>query len=139
MLDLPPGGRARYHAAAGHAASGLLAVLEEARHLWASLGWDEQALIDALLPLSLNTLHVAGARGLGAAVSGPVARADAGVIARQRRDLAQWDGQALAFYDVLALRQLRALERVKRLDRTAVRRVQAVLSAPPLKDEAQLD
>jgi predicted short-subunit dehydrogenase-like oxidoreductase (DUF2520 family) len=130
-LSLPAGMRARYHAGAGYAASGLLSVLQEAACLWRSLGIDESAALQALLPLSLGALAAAQARGLGGAVAGPVARADAAVIGRQRADLASLGQDPLRFYDSLAQRQLQLVVAAGRLDAEQRARVAQALSGPP--------
>lgn len=74
--------RAAYHAAANLAASGVLAVLAEAGALWSAAGLPADAALPALLPLTCGALDTAAARGLAGAVSGPIARGDAGVLAR---------------------------------------------------------
>lgn len=79
-MHLRPGTRAAYHAAANLAASSLLAVLAEAQQVWAAIGLPAEAALPALLPLARGTLDAAEARGLAGALSGPVARGDAGVL-----------------------------------------------------------
>lgn len=81
-LHLQGGERARYHAAANAAASGLLAPLDlAARHCAQALGTSPEEAWRALAPLALGTLRAATQRGLAGALSGPVARADAEVLA----------------------------------------------------------
>lgn len=72
--------RASYHAAANLAASGVLAVLAQAQSLWAAAGLAGDSALAALRPLTEGALATAAQRGLAGAVSGPVARGDAGVL-----------------------------------------------------------
>ncbi len=74
--------RAGYHAAANAAASGLLAPLDLAARLGGeALGVAPEEALKALLPLAEGTLRAARERGVVGALSGPVARADLGVLA----------------------------------------------------------
>ena len=82
-LRLRAGQRARYHAAANMAASGLFAPLQRAAELWSgALDLPGDQAWVALQPLAAGALRAAGERGLAAALSGPLARGDAGVLAR---------------------------------------------------------
>lgn len=127
-LPAPMGARARaaYHAAANLAASGVLAVLSEAAALWAAAGLAPQAALPALLPLTRGSLDTAAARGLAGAVSGPIARGDAAVLARHLDALA-----AAALPDDLLLalgrRQLALAEAAGRLDAAQAAALRALL------------
>lgn len=82
-LAVKGGERARYHAAANLAASGLFAPLQAAVLLWhEALGLDEAQAWAALQPLARGALATACERGLSGALSGPLARGDAAVLAR---------------------------------------------------------
>lgn len=121
--------RAAYHAAANLAASGVLAVLAEAQSLWSAAGLHGDDALPALLPLTRGALDTAAARGLAGAVSGPIARGDAGVLARH---LAALDGAGLDADLLLALgrRQLALAEGAGRLDVAQVTALKALLAAP---------
>lgn len=91
-LRLRAGQRARYHAAANMAASGLFAPLQRAVELWRdALDLPADAAWAALQPLAAGALRAASEQGLAAALSGPLARGDAGVLDRHLRAL---DGDA---------------------------------------------
>lgn len=91
-LRLRAGQRARYHAAANMAASGLFAPLQRAVELWSgALDLTGDQAWAALRPLAAGALRAAGEQGLAAALSGPLARGDAGVLARHLQAL---DGDA---------------------------------------------
>ena len=120
--------RAAYHAAANLAASGVLAVQEEASSLWAAAGLDGSQALPALLPLTRGALDTAAQRGLAGAVSGPVARGDAGVLARHMQALAT-AGLADDLLLALARRQLALAERAGRLDETQVTALRRLLES----------
>lgn len=111
--------RAAYHAAANLAASGVLAVLAEAQSLWVAAGLAEGDALPALTPLTHGALQTARVRGLPGAVSGPVARGDAGVLARHLDALAA-AGLEADLLLALARRQLVLAERAGRLSATQV-------------------
>jgi predicted short-subunit dehydrogenase-like oxidoreductase (DUF2520 family) len=119
--------RAAYHAAANLAASGVLAVLAEAGTLWAAAGLAPDEALPALLPLTRGALDTAAARGLAGAVSGPIARGDAGVLARHLSALAG-AGLEADLLRALGLRQLALAEAAGRLDGAQVAALRALLA-----------
>lgn len=125
---MPAPARAAYHAAANLAASGVLAVLAEAEALWAVAGLAAADALPALLPLSQGALETARARGLAGAVSGPVARGDAEVLARHLDALAA-AGLDADLLRALGLRQLALAEAAGRLDAAQIAALRASLAA----------
>jgi predicted short-subunit dehydrogenase-like oxidoreductase (DUF2520 family) len=119
--------RAAYHAAANLAASGVLAVLAEAGSLWAAAGLEPGEALPALLPLTRGALDTAAARGLAGAVSGPIARGDAAVLARHLDALAG-AGLDADLLRALGLRQLALAEAAGRLDAGQVAALRMLLS-----------
>lgn len=105
-LRLPPGARVLYHAGAGFAASFLLSMLREAAGIWRHCGIAEEDALHALLPLARGTLTAAARQGLGGALSGPISRGDAGVLAGHLQALDGLGGGHGAFYREFARRQL---------------------------------
>lgn len=132
-LDLPSpmsaAARAAYHAAANLAASGVLAVLAEAGSLWAAAGLEVDEALPALLPLTRGALDTAANRGLAGAVSGPIARGDAGVLERHLDALAG-AGLDAGLVRALGLRQLALAEAAGRLDVMQVTALRALLDPP---------
>ncbi|HEY9105917.1 MAG TPA: DUF2520 domain-containing protein [Roseateles sp.] len=120
--------RAAYHAAANLAASGVLAVLAEAGALWSAAGLPADAALPALLPLTRGALDTAAARGLAGAVSGPIARGDAGVLARHLDALAE-AGLADDLLLALGRRQLALAEAAGRLDSAQATALRGVLAS----------
>lgn len=131
-ITLPPGMRARYHAAAGYAASFLLPVLQQAVALWASFGVAEPQALQALLPLAQGTLAAVQSRGLAGALSGPISRGDAGVVQGHLQALTQWDPHAAEFYRHLALPQVALAQQAGRLEPAACLRFEKMLQNPPV-------
>ncbi|MEJ6006303.1 DUF2520 domain-containing protein [Paucibacter sp. AS339] len=126
-LQLPPGSRAAYHAAASFSASFLLSMLDEAAQLWARVGLPENAALPALLPLARGTLDAAAARGLAGALSGPISRGDQGVVAAHLRALDGLGDAHGEFYRELARRQLSLARLSGRLDEDSLQHLQALL------------
>ncbi len=126
-LAIKPGQRALYHAGAGFAASALVSVLAEALDLWASAGIEPTQALTALLPLartSLLSFESAATGGtLDAAVAGPVARGDLGVI---ENHLTTFDKQGIdpALYCAIALKQVQVMARGDRLTAATLRAMQ---------------
>lgn len=129
-IVLPPGMRARYHVAAGYAASFLLPVLAEATGLWKTFGVDEAEALAALLPLARGTLDAVEGRGLAGAVSGPIARGDTGVLRTHLaalQALAPSSHDPLDFYRRLALPQVALAAQAGRLDAQAAQQCRDLL------------
>jgi predicted short-subunit dehydrogenase-like oxidoreductase (DUF2520 family) len=126
-LQLPPGTRAAYHAAASFSASFILSLLDEAVQIWAGVGLPRQQALQALLPLARGTLQAAEKRGLAGALSGPISRGDAGVVAGHLQTLDPLGAEHGAFYRELSRRQLDLARASGRLDEQALQRLEALL------------
>lgn len=103
VLDLPPGSKARYHAAAVLASNALVALEAVATRVLAEAGLPVAEAWGALRPLFLGTAANLGELGDGdfsQAITGPAARGDAGTVARNLAALAD-DPGAAAVYRVL--------------------------------------
>jgi len=125
--QLPAGARAAYHGAASFAASFMLSLLAEAVQVWASLGLDEPTALAALLPLARGTLASAQARGLAGALSGPISRGDANVVAAHLKAFDALGRPHGEFYRLLAQRQLPLAAQSGRLDSAALRSLEDLL------------
>lgn len=98
---LPPGMRARYHAAAGYTSQFVNVLFAEAARLWRSWGATEDQAVEALLPLARGTLAAIGTVGVARAMPGPVSRGDVGSIEKHLRAVAPFGDEALALYCTL--------------------------------------
>jgi predicted short-subunit dehydrogenase-like oxidoreductase (DUF2520 family) len=128
-LPSPMGAQARaaYHAAANLAASGVLAVLAEAGELWAAAGLLRDEALPALLPLTRGALDTAASHGLAGAISGPIARGDAAVLACHLEAIAA-AGLEADLLRALGRRQLALAEAAGRLDGVRAAALRALLA-----------
>ena len=98
---LPPGMRARYHAAAGYASQFINALLAEAAHLWAGWGASEADTVRALLPLVRGTLAAIESNGIAGGMPGPVSRGDVDTVAKHMAAMAALGEPVLSSYRLL--------------------------------------
>ncbi len=101
-----------YHAAAAIASNYLVVLASLAADLWAELGVGRAEAIGALLPLLEGTLGNLERVGLPGALTGPIARGDAGTVRRHLDALAERAPGVLPTYVVLGREAIRvALEK----------------------------
>jgi predicted short-subunit dehydrogenase-like oxidoreductase (DUF2520 family) len=105
-IHLPPGCRARYHAAAHYAAGFVITLLNEAVGLWQSFGIEREETIRALLPLLRGTAASVERSGLARGLAGTYSRGDIGTMEKHLADLARMGPDALHLYCELALRSI---------------------------------
>jgi predicted short-subunit dehydrogenase-like oxidoreductase (DUF2520 family) len=96
---------AKYHAAAAIASNYVVAVLDAAVGLLRDAGIDEQAALQALVPLAAGAVANVGAKGLADGLTGPIRRGDAGTVARHLEAL-NADPALRELYQVLGRRAL---------------------------------
>lgn len=82
------GQRAAYHAAASLAANLLVALADQSRLAFRSIGWSDADALDAVRSLMRGSLEALDAVGLPDALSGPTRRGDADTVARHVAALA---------------------------------------------------
>jgi len=87
-----------YHAGTVFAANYLVALLEVSRRCLEQAGVPQEQALAVLGPLVGHTADNVFAKGTTRALSGPIARGDAGVVARQLDSLAAWDPEIAALY-----------------------------------------
>ncbi len=105
-IRLPPGCRARYHAAAHYAAGFVITLLNEAVELWRSFGVEREDTIRALLPLLRGTAASVERSGLAQGLAGTYSRGDIGTLEKHLADLARFGPDALHLYCELGLRSI---------------------------------
>ena len=105
-IRLPPGCRARYHAAAHYAAGFVITLLNQAVELWQSFGVGREDTIRALLPLLRGTAASVGRSGLAQGLAGTYSRGDIGTLEKHLADLARVGPDALHLYCELGLRSI---------------------------------
>jgi predicted short-subunit dehydrogenase-like oxidoreductase (DUF2520 family) len=108
-----------YHAAAVFASNYLVTVIDVALKAYGAAGIPREVALPMLAPLARNALENVFAdrsdarlsAGPEAALSGPIARGDMALVARQYRALREWDTETATLYRQLARRTLRLARR----------------------------
>lgn len=121
-FDLAPGGKAAYHAALSIASNYLVTLHDLAARVAAQAGMSDEVAAAVLGGLMRQTLENTLALGPQAALTGPIARGDAGTVAKHRGVLPAADD---ALY--CALGQATAGLAASRLDAAALAVVRAAL------------
>jgi predicted short-subunit dehydrogenase-like oxidoreductase (DUF2520 family) len=111
-IDIDGPGMALYHAAASMTSNFLVALVDAAVEALTAAGVAREQALAALLPLLRSTVENLGQKGVPGALTGPVARGDAGTVERHLAALAARAPGLLPIYRVLAERTL-ALARQK--------------------------
>ena len=125
---LPPGMRARYHAAAGYGSQFINALFAEAARLWATWGATEADAAQALLPLARGTLAAIEAVGIAAGMPGPVSRGDLKTVAQHLASFDPTDAAGLAAYRLLCARTVDLVEQRGALDAATLQALRRVLA-----------
>jgi predicted short-subunit dehydrogenase-like oxidoreductase (DUF2520 family) len=105
-IHLPPGCRARYHAAAHYAAGFVITLLNQAVELWHGFGIGREDAIRALLPLLRGTAASVERSGLAQGLGGTYSRGDLGTLEKHLAELGRVGPDALRLYCELALRSI---------------------------------
>jgi predicted short-subunit dehydrogenase-like oxidoreductase (DUF2520 family) len=103
-LRLGPGDKALYHASGVFACNYLVTLVDVASSLWEAFGVERADAVRALLPLIRATVGNIEDLGVARALTGPVARGDAGTVARHRRALSGSAPGEERLYSALARR-----------------------------------
>jgi predicted short-subunit dehydrogenase-like oxidoreductase (DUF2520 family) len=103
-IRLPAGVRALYHGAGSFAAPFVTALLHEAVQIWKGFGMSESDALAALVPLARGTLDAVARDGTVRGLAGPIARGDAGTVARHLAAFDALDGGTAALYRAMAQR-----------------------------------
>lgn len=127
-VRLPPGAKPAYHAAAVMASGGLVALLDGIVALGAVAGLDERGSLAVYGRLIEQTLANARAVGVGAALTGPITRGDAGTLAAHLEVLERLAPAVLDLYLAAARRELRIVEERGVLSPEGLARVGAALA-----------
>jgi predicted short-subunit dehydrogenase-like oxidoreductase (DUF2520 family) len=125
---LSPGGKAAYHAAAVLACNDMTALIDAALTVAGVAGLDRADALSAFAPLLRATLDHVLRDGPEAALTGPVARGDAGTVAVHLRALAGGDDRLEAIYRALGRWTVDLAGRSGSLDATQRARIEAVLT-----------
>ncbi len=95
---LPPGMRARYHAAAGYSSQFINALFGEATAIWRSWGATEEDALKALMPMARGTLASIASAGIAGGMPGPVSRGDVSSVQKHVAALSVLGEGTISFY-----------------------------------------
>jgi predicted short-subunit dehydrogenase-like oxidoreductase (DUF2520 family) len=127
-VQLAPGSKAAYHAAAVLAAGGFVALLDAIAELGAAAGLDEAGSIAIYGNLVEQSLGNARALGTRAALTGPMVRGDAGTLERHVVAVTRLAPSVLPIYSALAEREIALAEARGAIDREAAEVLRRVLA-----------
>lgn len=137
VIQLPPGARPRYHAAAGYASQFVNVLLKQASVIWSSWGGTENDAIHALIPLVRGTLASIEQLGAVASMPGPVSRGDVGSVEKHVNALAANAPAVLHLYSVLCNETVSMALESGRINTEQAAEIQALLSSPAATPPAQ--
>ena len=134
---LPPGMRARYHAAAGFTSQFINALFAEAARVWESWGATEADALQAMMPMARGTLASIESAGIARGMPGPVSRGDVGSVEKHVAALGALSDHTLNFYRTLCASTVTlALERGS-IDQATARRIREVLAGQPVTRDSR--
>ncbi len=102
-VELKPGDKVLYHAAAVFACNYMVTLVKLAVDLWQDFGVSSKEATQALLPLLEGTVNNIGNIGLPGCLTGPVARGDLGTMQRHLSALEARNPSLLTIYSELGL------------------------------------
>ncbi len=126
-VRIPPGGKLAYHAAAMLAAGGLIGLLDGLAEVARGAGLDERGALAIYGPLMRQSLTNAESLGIGPALTGPLARGDAGTVAAHLDALRRLAPGTLGLYRAVAEREIALAQREGELSGTAAGSLRALL------------
>jgi predicted short-subunit dehydrogenase-like oxidoreductase (DUF2520 family) len=127
-VRLPAGAKPAYHAAAVMASGGLVALLDAIATLGKVAGLDEPGALAVYGRLLEQTLANARSGGVAAALTGPIARGDAGTVGAHVEALRRFAPDVLELYAAVARRELKLAEERGTLAPAELDRVRAALA-----------
>jgi len=103
LMEITPEAKPLYHAAAVAASNYLVTLMDLALKLDRGAGIPSDGSFRALLPLIKGTLNNIGAKGIPAALTGPVARGDVDTVTAHLRAIEERAPECLMIYKTLGL------------------------------------
>ena len=127
-VELKPGDKVLYHAAAVFVSNYLVTLVKLALDLWQDFGVPPKEATKALLPLLKGTVNNIENIGLPCCLTGPVARGDLGTISKHLNVLENRDSSLLTTYKELALQAIPIALAKGRIDENRAEELKALLS-----------
>lgn len=117
-----------YHAAAVLSCNYLVTLVKMATDLWKTFDVPQEQAIRALLPLIKGTLHNMEAMGIPDCLTGPIARGDAGTIAKHLKALEEKAPALLSTYKELGRQTLPIAEAKGKIDKRQTAELEKILN-----------
>jgi predicted short-subunit dehydrogenase-like oxidoreductase (DUF2520 family) len=127
-VELKPGDKVLYHAAAVFACNYFVTLVKLAVDLWQDFGVSPQQATRALLPLLKGTINNIATIGLPNCLTGPVARGDLGTIERHLYSLKTRHPSLLNIYRELGLQTVPIALAKGRIDRQKAEEMNTLFS-----------
>lgn len=134
-VELKPGDKVLYHAAAVFACNYLVTVVKLALDLWQDLGVSPPEATRALLPLLRGTLNNIASIGLPHCLTGPVARGDLGTLQRHLEALKKKHPSLLSIYRELGLHTIPIALAKGKVDEQKAKEMKTLLSQKFMPEE----
>ena len=131
IVRIEPDAKPLYHAAAVLACNHLVGLVESSLQAYAAAGVDRASAMAALEPLVRGTVDNLFERGPAGALSGPIVRGEAELVARQIDGLTAVSPELGAVYRVLAGQTLPLARTVEGTDPDRLDAVSAALASAP--------
>lgn len=130
VCTIDPQFKTAYHAASVLVCNYLTALLETGLRCYEKAGLERGTARDMMEPLVRETLDNVFRRGTAAALTGPIARGDAEVVARQLEALADWDARVAEIYRSLGSVAVQLARAQGEADPQALDRIDALFLRP---------
>ena len=127
-IQLKPGDKVLYHAAAVFACNYLVTLTKLATDLWRTLGVSTPEATEALLPLLRGTINNLHNVGLPDCLTGPIARGDSGTVRKHLAALKARAPQLLAPYQELGRQTIPIALAKGRIDEQKANELEKLLS-----------
>ncbi len=126
-IELGPGDKVLYHAAAVMACNYMVTLVKLATDLWQTFDVPRDKATKALLPLLRGTLHNIETVGIPQCLTGPIARGDTGTVKKHLSALEKAAPSLVPTYQELGLKTIPIALAKGRIDQTQAEALEAVL------------
>ena len=129
-VELKPGDKVLYHAAAVFVSNYLVTLVKLALDLWQDLGVSPKEATIALLPLLKGTINNISNVGLPGCLTGPISRGDLSTISKHLSTLGDKDSSLLTTYKELGLQTIPIALAKGKIDKHRAEELKTLLSHP---------
>ena len=128
-IELAAEDKALYHASAAFASNYAITLMQMASGIWLEFGWGRDRAVQALLPLMQGAVQNLEALGLPKALTGPIARGDAGTVQRHIEALTAREPSLVAPYKELGLQTIGVAQAQGGLSESAAAEIKSILGS----------